>query len=41
MELFHGTIRTFAERIKADGIDVTINQGVELDFGMGFYFSDS
>ena len=40
MELFHGTIRTFAERIKRDGIDVTINKGVELDFGMGFYFSD-
>lgn len=40
MELFHGTIRTFAERIKSEGIDVAINRGVELDFGMGFYFSD-
>ena len=40
MELFHGTIQSFAERIKTEGIDVAINKGVELDFGMGFYFSD-
>ena len=36
MELFHGTIRAFAERIKTDGINVAINKGVELAFGMGF-----
>ena len=38
--LYHGTIRTFAERIVKDGIDVHINDGAELDFGNGFYFSD-
>ena len=38
--LYHGTIRSFAESIVRDGINVNINRGAELDFGSGFYFSD-